>query len=116
MYYRGIIVVVFNQGLVEKQLFITDERVTLNKYISNKQTCEHELYKYYIFNIWFMITKDRRKTDVRSKQYDADNQIRRHHTDCNIPVVISHYTIIINWKCDLFSIDFGRYHHHINDV
>ena len=34
MYYRGIIVVLFNQGLVEKQLFITDERVTLNKYIS----------------------------------------------------------------------------------
>ena len=36
MYYRGIIVVLFNHGLVEKQLFITDERVTLNKYISNK--------------------------------------------------------------------------------
>ena len=30
-----IVVVLFNQGLVEKQLFITDERVTLNKYISN---------------------------------------------------------------------------------
>ena len=29
----GIIVVIFNQGIVEKQLFITDERVTLNKYI-----------------------------------------------------------------------------------
>ena len=37
MYYRGIIVVLFNQGLVEKQLFITDERVTLNKYIQNKK-------------------------------------------------------------------------------
>ena len=36
MYYRGIIVVLFNQGLVEKQLFIIDERVTLNKYISNE--------------------------------------------------------------------------------
>ena len=57
------------------------------------------------------------RSDVRSKQYDADNQIRRHHTDCNIPVVISHYTIIIiNGKCDFVSIDFGRYHHHINDV
>ena len=38
MYYRGIIVVLFGQDLVEKQLFITDERVTLNKYISNKKT------------------------------------------------------------------------------
>ena len=32
-----IVVVLFNQGLVEKQLFITDERVTLNKYISNQK-------------------------------------------------------------------------------
>ena len=37
MYYRGIIVVLFNRGLVEKQLFVTDERVTLNKYISNQK-------------------------------------------------------------------------------
>ena len=33
-----IVVVLFNQGLVEKQLFITDERVTLNKYISNQKS------------------------------------------------------------------------------
>ena len=32
-----IVVVLFSQGLVEKQLFITDERVTLNKYISNQK-------------------------------------------------------------------------------
>ena len=38
MYYRCIIVVLFNQRLVEKQVFITNERVTLNKYISNKKT------------------------------------------------------------------------------
>ena len=38
MYYRGIIAVLFSQGIVEKQLFITDERVTLNKYISNPKT------------------------------------------------------------------------------
>ena len=36
--------VLFNQGLVEKQLFITDERVTLIKYISkqkNKFRCRN---------------------------------------------------------------------------
>ena len=47
MYYRGINVVLFNQGLVEKQLFITDERVTLNKYISNIfQTMVHTICRH----------------------------------------------------------------------
>ena len=38
-----VMVLLFHQGLVEKQLFIADEHVTLNKYISTKYLNRHSL-------------------------------------------------------------------------